>query len=137
MATKQRTMYWIIGVQLMGFVGIALLVWADERFDFANVIFGQPKAPYNTVEALTESSFILVFGVGIALWSRRVLLRIRYLEGFISLCAFCKKVRVGESWVPLEVFLGDHSDARLSHGFCPACAEEHYGEYLRNRKEPP
>ncbi len=50
---------------------------------------------------------------------------IKILRGFISICAWCKKIRNDAGlWQQLEVYLRDHSEAEFSHGICPECAEK-------------
>jgi hypothetical protein len=51
--------------------------------------------------------------------------RIKRLEGIISICSYCKKIRTEqESWAKLETYLSENTDAMFSHGACPECAEE-------------
>ncbi|MBJ6799930.1 cache domain-containing protein [Geomonas propionica] len=53
------------------------------------------------------------------------LVRIKRLEGIISICSYCKKIRTQEdSWEQLEKYFSEHSDAMFSHGICPHCADE-------------
>lgn len=57
------------------------------------------------------------------------LLRVKRLEGIIPICMYCKNIRDDKNiWQELEAYLLDHTDARLSHGLCPACRDEHYPE---------
>ena len=50
------------------------------------------------------------------------LARIKRLEGFLSLCMHCKKIRAAnEDWTRLENYLCEHTDAVFSHGLCPDC----------------
>lgn len=50
---------------------------------------------------------------------------IKTLKGLIPICASCKKIRDDEGyWQHLEVYIRDHSEAVLSHGYCPECARE-------------
>jgi hypothetical protein len=60
---------------------------------------------------------------------RRSLSEIKVLEGFLPICAQCKKIQTqaGE-WQSLEVYIGIHSNARFSHGYCPACVKQLYAE---------
>ncbi len=60
---------------------------------------------------------------------RQALLKeVKILRGLLPICSFCKKIRTGdESWVPLEEYMAEHSEAQFSHGFCPECIEKHYG----------
>ncbi len=68
---------------------------------------------------------------------RRSLSEIKVLEGFLPICAQCKKIQTqaGE-WQPLEVYLGNHSNARFSHGYCPACVKQLYAD-MGLQGEPP
>ena len=53
--------------------------------------------------------------------------RIKRLEGIIPICMHCKSIRKDDaSWVVLEKYIMDHSDAYFSHGICPGCLAKHY-----------
>ncbi len=43
------------------------------------------------------------------------------LQGILPTCAYCKKIREGESWVPIERYVEQRSGAEFSHGVCPDC----------------
>ena len=48
--------------------------------------------------------------------------RIKRLEGLLSICMQCKKIRTeNNDWHQLERYIGEHSDAVFSHGLCPEC----------------
>lgn len=50
--------------------------------------------------------------------------RIRNLEKMISICSYCKKVRVDDKkWQDLEMYISDHTDTQFSHSICPSCYE--------------
>ncbi|MEM9595757.1 MAG: two-component regulator propeller domain-containing protein [Acidobacteriota bacterium] len=54
---------------------------------------------------------------------------LKVLRGLLPICASCKKIRDGEGeWETLETYLNTHSDAQLSHGICPECANKFYAE---------
>ena len=53
---------------------------------------------------------------------------IRTLKGLIPICANCKKIRDDAGyWNTLEAYIQKHSDAKFSHGMCPSCMDEFYG----------
>jgi hypothetical protein len=57
--------------------------------------------------------------------------RVRTLEGFLPTCSFCKDIRDEEgNWHQIEEYVASRSDARFSHGVCPKCAAQHYGDIL-------
>ncbi len=50
--------------------------------------------------------------------------RVKRLEGLLSICMQCKKIRTeNNDWHQLEQYIGEHSDAVFSHGLCPDCLE--------------
>jgi sensor domain CHASE-containing protein len=61
----------------------------------------------------------------------RTLTEVKTLKGLIPICSHCKNIRDDEGmWNRLERYIEDHSHAMLSHGICPGCLHEHYGEEL-------
>jgi len=59
----------------------------------------------------------------------KLTIRIEKLEGFIPICAKCKKIRDDEGyWNQIEKFIEDRSEVEFSHGLCPDCAEKLYGK---------
>ena len=51
--------------------------------------------------------------------------RVKQLEGIISICMYCKKIRNDiNAWDQLEVYISNHSEVRFSHGICPDCYEK-------------
>lgn len=69
------------------------------------------------------------------------LLRVRQLEGFVPICASCKKIRtegadadIQMSWVPVESYISERTNAEFSHGICPDCREKLYPELPSRRQ---
>lgn len=54
---------------------------------------------------------------------------INSLKGLLPICVSCKKIKDDKGyWEQLEIYIRDHSQADFSHGLCPACAVELYGD---------
>lgn len=61
---------------------------------------------------------------------------IKKLSGMLPICANCKKIRDDSGyWRQIETFIEDHSDALFSHGICPDCANELYGNQSWYKKK--
>lgn len=57
------------------------------------------------------------------------LARAKRLEGLLSICMHCKKIHgESDSWLQVEKYVSDHSDARFSHSICPECYRVHHAE---------
>ena len=49
---------------------------------------------------------------------------VRTLRGIVPICAYCKKIRDDAGyWSQVEKYVSDHTEAKFSHGICPACFE--------------
>ena len=55
--------------------------------------------------------------------------QVKRLEGLLPICFHCKCIRTDhDPWKTIEQYISEHSDARFTHGLCPACLEAHYPE---------
>jgi hypothetical protein len=65
---------------------------------------------------------------------------IKTLRGLLPTCSYCKKIRPdnvrpneSSTWVPIERYIEQNTDAFFSHGICPECLKEHFGEEMYNK----
>jgi hypothetical protein len=79
------------------------------------------------VDDLVSLVVIVVCGFAIFSWRRWRELQaaqreLRILSGVIHICAWCRKARnASGTWVPLEDYVRQESDADLSPDLCPDC----------------
>ena len=60
---------------------------------------------------------------------QQALEEVRTLRGIVPICAYCKKIRDDEGyWNQVEQYVGKHTEAKFSHGICPACFEREMKE---------
>ncbi|MCP4756754.1 MAG: response regulator [Proteobacteria bacterium] len=86
--------------------------------------------PFNPVELLAR--------VRTHLEIKRSREEISSLRGIIPICAKCKRIRDDQGfWDQVEHYIEKHSDALFTHGVCPDCNEELYGdqEWYRKMKQ--
>jgi hypothetical protein len=107
--------------QTVGFLGIILLCWLDEYLSLTYRLFGGVRVDPNWREALFETGFALTIWAVVTYSMRQLLARLFYLERFVRVCAWCRKISYGDDWVPFETFLQLDSETRTSHGVCPEC----------------
>ncbi len=54
------------------------------------------------------------------------LANVKRLQGLLPICSYCKRVRNdGNYWQQVDMYIAEHTEAKLSHGFCPDCFEVH------------
>ena len=64
------------------------------------------------------------------------LAKVKRLQGLLPICSYCKRVRNdGNYWQQVDAYIAEHTDARLSHGFCPDCFETHVRPQLTELNE--
>jgi len=69
---------------------------------------------------------LLIFGVWliVAGSTRRVLAHMKYLEEFMKVCAWCRRIEYKGRWMPLEEFFEQGFDTPTSHGICRDCLDK-------------
>jgi hypothetical protein len=85
------------------------------------------------LETVLDTAVIVLFSIAIALivlHLRRHAQTLRVLGGMLPICGFCRRIRKGDTWEPLEGFISDHSEAQFSHTFCPECGAKHYADHM-------
>ncbi|THB81840.1 MAG: hypothetical protein D3926_00345 [Desulfobacteraceae bacterium] len=70
---------------------------------------------------------------------QNALMEIKTLSGLLPICASCKKIRDDQGyWNQIESYIKQHSDAEFSHGLCPGCSDQLYGDqgwYIKMKQD--
>ena len=57
--------------------------------------------------------------------------QLKSLEVLLPICSYCKQIRDDQQqWRPIERYLSERTESRLSHGICPDCYELHVRPHL-------
>ena len=105
------------------------LTLGNEILDIPHYVFNDAPTSYSQRfgEIIIELFIFFIVATIQILLFKKLYKRIRVLEGFIPICANCKKIRNTEDqWEQMEKYISQHSMARFSHGICPDCAKELY-----------
>jgi K+-sensing histidine kinase KdpD len=61
---------------------------------------------------------------------------VKTLHGLLPICVYCKQIRSDDgSWVGLEKYVREHTEADFTHGLCPECYRKNYPE-IYTKKHP-
>ncbi|MHA1521497.1 MAG: hypothetical protein ACTSRK_15045 [Promethearchaeota archaeon] len=83
--------------------------------------------------ALTSVMFLLLLKRINQAYRRQIAAEkeVKKLRDILPMCANCKKIRDGEGkWHSVDEYLHDNTESKISHGICPSCASELYGDLL-------
>lgn len=70
----------------------------------------------------------------------RTHIEVKILRGLLPMCSNCKKIRDDEGfWKQVDAYIEAHSQLTFTHGICPDCLSDLYGEstWYKNRKDGP
>jgi len=132
---KNKTLVRLSIVQLLILFLFLALTLGNEIVDIPHYIFNDTPTSFTQRlgEVIIELSiFFIVMAIQIGLL-RKLYKRIRLLEGFITICANCKKIRnIEDQWEQMEQYITEHSLAQFSHSICPDCAKELYPDLYKD-----
>ena len=106
----------------LGFIALAALLWINDALDAPYHLFRGVRSAHRVEEILLEVALVLLLGGLVMTWARRTVRRVDYLERFVKLCSWCRRVQLDDEWLRIEAYLAKH-DKETSHSMCPECAE--------------
>lgn len=117
--TRQR---WnsILWIEVCGFSLLIVLSWVTEAIRIPHFIFGEPFTP-NWLRAALRTVVILLIWLWVHRATKRLLKRLYYLEDFLRVCGWCRKICCDGEWVPMEKYFNSQFSTRTTHGMCPEC----------------
>lgn len=111
----------ILSLELLGFGAVIALLWLDEYVDIPFRFLGALKTPARPQEFWFEALAVLSVATAVIVATLWIFQRLRKLEGFIEVCAWCRKINAGEDWISFEQYLKREHDVQSSHSICPEC----------------
>jgi hypothetical protein len=133
---KNKTLRMLTISQVLVILLFLCLTLGNEIIDVPHYVFNDAPTSYSqrSGEITIELSiFFTIMVIQIALFNK-LYKRIRVLEGFIPICASCKKIRNAEDqWEQMEKYITQHSLAQFSHSICPDCARQLYPDLYNGK----
>ncbi len=108
------------------------LTIANELLDLPHYLFGDEPTKFSQRKGEVIFELVIYFLVifsSFCYFRKRLEKEIRILEGFIPICANCKKIRQDIDWKTLEDYISANSLAKFSHSICPDCLKILYPEF--------
>jgi hypothetical protein len=114
----------IVWYQNLGFLGILILSFLDELIEMRSLVFSDH--PWAFLLARPTLEILLTLGVWylVNTSTRRILEHLHYLEQFLRVCAWCRRIHYKEEWMRLEEFMRQGFDTPTTHGICPECFQQ-------------
>lgn len=115
-------------MEVAAFSVIISISWIDELVNFSHFLFGGNHVP-DWHEALFESIITIFVAIPTIIFTWNIIKRLHYLEGFLRMCAWCKKVEINEQWLTTEDYFDHEFNTKTTHSICPICTERMKHEF--------
>ena len=134
---KGRTLRLVGIAQLTILLLFLAMTLCNEMLDLPHLIFGDKPTSFEqrAGEVIIELAILTIIMMIEIVLIKKLFQRIRILEGFLPICANCKKIRHEENWDQIEKYISDHSLAQFSHSICPDCMKKLYPEFCDQAKK--
>lgn len=131
---KSSRLLKVLRYQNLGFLAIIGLCYLDDLLQLPKLIFSEH--PFLSLYRRSTLEMLLVLAVWflVSTSTRRVLDRIRYLEKFMRVCAWCRRIEYKGRWVLWEEFIKEGFDTPTSHGICTDCFQVQRKAIERSKK---
>ena len=135
MKANQKRWNPILWVEGAAFSLLIALCWLAELVRIPHLLLGELFAA-DWRRALLRSLVISLVWGWVYLATRRLLQRLHYLERFLRICGWCRKVNHNGEWVTLESYFSSKFATQSTHSICPECLKNELAEIERHPKVP-
>lgn len=64
---------------------------------------------------------------------REALAKVKTLRGLLPVCSVCNKIRNDRGdWIYVDVYITEHSEAEITHGYCPQCERKQFPQNFKD-----
>jgi hypothetical protein len=123
---RKQLVYWQKALlwQSLGFLIVVVLTWSDAIFDLAHAILGLPHRAEDLNRTAITTVVLVLLWMFSAYKIYLVVSRLSYLESFLHVCAWCRKIEYNDQWLSLESHFAQKTGGTVSHGICPECSKK-------------
>ena len=101
-----------------------VISYLDELIKLPSLIFSGDPSAFLHRRSTLDMLIVLAVWLLVSASTRRILERIHYLEKFMRVCAWCRKIDYKGEWMRLEDFMQQGFDTPTTHGICPECLKQ-------------
>ncbi len=114
----------IVMYQNLGFLAVITLCFLDELLQLPSLIFSGHPFAFVYQRSMLEMLLVLAVWLLVGGSTQRLLKRVRHLEAFLRVCAWCRRIHCKGEWMRLENFLEQGFETQTTHGICPECQQQ-------------
>jgi hypothetical protein len=119
-----RSGWRVLWYESFGFGFILLLCWLNKVVDLPHLLVGGEAHASKWRDSAIETVMILLVWAFVLSVTRRLVMRLHYLEDWLRVCAWCRKVSYAGKWMFLEEYFAEGFHVGTTHGVCPECLKK-------------
>ncbi len=124
----------LVMYQNLGFLAIIVLCYLDELLKLPALIFSNHPFDFVYRRSTLEMLLFLAVWLLVSGSTRRLLKRVRQLEDFMRVCAWCRRIDYKGEWMRMEDFMQQGFDTPTTHGICPECLQRQQAALERSKE---
>ena len=114
----------VVLFEAVGAAVVIALIAMNEYVDLPKLLFGEEPTPLRHHEFIMELCAVSAVTALVMALSWSASWRHRRLASLLVMCSWCRQVRVGDRWIPVEAFLKERDATTSTLGLCPSCYAE-------------
>ena len=122
-----KALFW----HALGFLTIVMVLWADKLFSLFQHLGVGDENQETFLEVSAKSGVVILLWMFSAYKIYLIVSRLSYLESFLHVCAWCRKIEAEHKWLTIEQHFTQQTGVKASHGICPECAKKLEVEYTQ------
>jgi hypothetical protein len=120
--------------QNLGFLAILAICYLDDLLKLPAGIFSEHPLAFIFSRSMLDIVLVMAVWFLVSRSTRRILDRVSYLEKFMRVCAWCRRIYFKGQWMPLEEFMRQSFDTPTTHGICKECFRQQKAAVDRARQ---
>lgn len=126
----------VVLYQNLGFLAVIGFCYFNELLKLPTLIFSSHPFAFIYRRPTLEMLLFLAIWLLVNKSTRRLLQRVRQLEDFLRVCAWCRRIDYKGEWMRLEEFMEQGYDTPTTHGICPDCLRQNKEALARAKNAP-
>ena len=114
----------IVLYQNLGFLGMVVFCLVDALIQLEELNFSDHPLAFLLRWPTLELFLTLTVWFLVNTSTRRILEHLHYLEKFLRVCAWCRRINYQGEWMRLEEFMQQGFDTPTTHGICSECLQQ-------------
>lgn len=111
----------IVFIQHFGFLAIIVVCFLNELLKLPTLIFSDHPFSYVFRRSTLDMLLVLTVWFLVGRATGRAMERIRYLEKFLRVCSWCRRIEYHGEWMRWEEYMRKGLETPTTHGICPEC----------------